>query len=371
MGGYGKMIEGRLLLKTRQLKPGMITAKKILNSEGILVMEECRILTDDDIRVLRANRITDVTIFNCVDDDIEEVDINDGIYGEYVDSIRNSMEFQEFEAEFTEATELLKDKMNRIVNENLEIDIEDVIVTVKGIVASAGNTGSLMDMLSCLRGFDDETYVHSLNVALISSTIAKWMNLPQHRIDEVMLAGLLHDIGKIKVDKEILNKKSRLKPNEYEHIQTHAVQGYKIVEYSSVSRDVKLGVLQHHEKCDGSGYPLGCTGEKIGWIPKILTIADIYDAMTSRRCYREPISPFEVLKQFEDDGFNKYGTKELLTFFNGIADTYLGRMVMLSDGQVGEIIYINRTDVARPIVRTKKGYIDTSKEKSIRIEGII
>lgn len=365
------MIEGKLLVKTRQLKPGMVTADAIKGEIGNTIMGECKVLTDEDIRFLRSNRITDVTIFNCLEGDISDDDNSESISGEYMEQIRDTSEFHEFEAEFNETAEQLKDRMNAIVLASGTIDVSDIMVNVKSIMYEAGNTSNLMDMVSCLRGFDDDTYVHSLNVALIASTIAKWMRLSSEQVEAVMMGGILHDIGKIKVDRNVLSKPDRLTKNEFEHIQTHTVQGYRIVEYSTIPRDIKLGILQHHEKCDGSGYPLGCTGEKINWLPKILTIADIYDAMTSRRCYREPISPFEVLRQFENDGFNKYGTKELLTFYSGIADTYLGKMVMLSDGQIGEIAYINRLDVSRPIIRTKNGYIDTSKVNDIKIEGII
>lgn len=117
----------------------------------------------------------------------------------------------------------------------------------------------------------------------------------------------------------------------------------------------------HHERCDGSGYPLGLKTDKINRYAKLVAIADIYDAMTSARVYRGPLCPFKVIRIFEEEGFEKYDPRYVVTFLQNIADTYVQNEVLLSDGRKGQIILINKSMVSKPIVQCGGEVIDLSK----------
>ena len=139
----------------------------------------------------------------------------------------------------------------------------------------------------------------------------------------------------------------------------------------------------HHEKCDGSGYPYGLKGNEIDRFSKIVTIADIFDAMTSERVYRKAMCPFSVIKAFEDEGIQKYEMKYILTFLENVANSYLNHRVSLTNGLEGNVIFINKDDYSRPVVLTEdnqiinlqeqyyKNIMDLSANKNISIETII
>ena len=127
----------------------------------------------------------------------------------------------------------------------------------------------------------------------------------------------------------------------------------------------------HHEKCDGSGYPLGMVDNQIDWVAQIITIADIYEAMTSNRVYRGAISPFSVINMFEEDGLRKYNPKFLLTFLEHVVNSYMNCKVKLSNGVEGDIVYINKVSLSKPLIKTNNEYIDLSKKSDIKILSIL
>jgi len=130
--------------------------------------------------------------------------------------------------------------------------------------------------------------------------------------------------------------------------------------------------MMHHERCDGTGYPFGLTSERIDDFAKIISIADVYDAMTSARVYRGAMCPFKVIEIFENEGLQKYDTKYILTFIQNVLNTYIQSRVRLSDGRTGEVIMINKQFLSRPLIRSGSSYIDLSKEPdAVYIEEII
>lgn len=133
-----------------------------------------------------------------------------------------------------------------------------------------------------LQNYDDYTYKHCLRVAMLSTGIANELHLSQGDIKEVILAALLHDIGKSNIDHEIIVKPGRLTDEEFDKIKQHPYIGYRILKQTGgYSANVLSGVLFHQEKFDGSGYPTGLAGKKIPLIARILTVADVFDALTS------------------------------------------------------------------------------------------
>ena len=130
--------------------------------------------------------------------------------------------------------------------------------------------------------------------------------------------------------------------------------------------------LQHHERSDGSGYPRGLDDDEIDDFAAIVAIADVYDAMTATRSYRNALSPFEVISAFEKDGLSKYRTKYILTFLERMANAYQNSLVMLSDGRRGRVVYLHRSKLSRPIVElADKTMLDLSRESDIHIISIL
>ena len=252
-----------------------------------------------------------------------------------------------------------------------DIDVDALLHDTTRLLTNSNTTIGVLDLVNNLRSYDDSTYAHSLNVSIICRVFGQWLHLPQEDIDALTVAGSIHDLGKLLMPPEIIKKPDRLTDEEFRIIKTHPYKGYKHVENSNLDNRIKSAILMHHEKCDGSGYPAGLTGPNITPFAKIVAIADVYDAMTANRVYRAAMCPFHVIRMFENEGYLKYDVRYLLPFLEGIVQTYINNRVRLTDGSVGEIIFINKQALSRPIVKIKDRFVDLSTEKDLVIEEIL
>ncbi len=235
----------------------------------------------------------------------------------------------------------------------------------------SSNFDSIHDLVSCLskvRSISEYTYTHSLNVSLLCSLLGSWLNLGHNHIEQLSYCGILHDIGKSKISPEILNKPDALTEEEFDKIKQHPLIGYKMLEGNKeISKDVALGVLMHHEREDGSGYPFGFKSERIHYYAKILAVVDTFDAMTSNRIYKKRQTPFDVLEMYESEYLTKCDAGIMLTFLKHISSYYIGVKVRLTDGSIGEIVYINTNRISRPLIKSKDTIIDLSMVPEMKI----
>jgi HD-GYP domain-containing protein (c-di-GMP phosphodiesterase class II) len=155
----------------------------------------------------------------------------------------------------------------------------------------------LLSMIAILELYDLYTKGHSEKVAYLSALIAEKLHLPSHEINAIYWAGLVHDIGKLLVPTQVLNKESKLTADEYEMIKMHPVWGAKVLQTSDSLRPVSRYVLFHHERWDGKGYPDEISGIEIPLASRIISVADAFDAMTSERSYRKPFSIDEAKEE--------------------------------------------------------------------------
>lgn len=188
--------------------------------------------------------------------------------------------------------------------------------------------------------------------------------------DELVLAGLLHDIGKLKIPKQIITKNGKLTDAEYRVVKYHPALGYEILKNTSVSDRVKKAALMHHERYDGGGYPSGLKGEEITEFGRIVAIADVYDAMTANRVYRDGLCPYDVIEHFQKD-MNIYDPHFLLVFLEHTAESYVSNKVRLSNGEEGKILMINKTNISRPVVMVGDKVRDLSREKDLKVVKLL
>lgn len=242
--------------------------------------------------------------------------------------------------------------------------------TLKLLQADGGNV-NFFNMLHNMRAYDDLTYAHCLNVALICNVFAGWLHFSQEDTELATLCGLFHDIGKLCIPDSIIKKPDRLTNEEYDVIKTHTIEGYKILQNQPVNDHIKNAALMHHERCDGSGYPFGLTGNRIDKFAKIVSIADVYDAMTAARVYRGPLCPFTVIDIFEKEGLQKYESEYILCFLKNVVLTYIGQHVRLTNGQEGDVVFINPQQFSRPMIQCGNTFVDLSRQKDIAIERLL
>lgn len=354
-------------IKTKDLLPGMILAEDIYSMNNQLILPKGQMLTDTSITKLEMYYILDTRI----EEPYEDIVIDPIELSSYSKRVQSSEEFIHYKQQFDQTLSTFKLCISDIVEKNAPIDTNLLLDQTRDIIKASAGNGTLLTMLQNMRQYDDLTFAHSLNVALICSLFANWLHFSKEDIEIATLCGLLHDIGKLMIPDSIIKKPSKLTDEEYEIIKTHPIQGYQLIKDSDINEHVKNVVLMHHEKYDGSGYPFGLKDNKIDPFASIVTIADIFEAMTSARIYRGPLCPFVVIDIFVKEGFQKYDTNAILTFLNNIVTSYIGNMVRLNNKRVGEIIFINPHDLANPTVKCGDKFVDLSTHPSLYIEAII
>lgn len=212
---------------------------------------------------------------------------------------------------------------------------------------------------------------HMINVAVLSGLLAKWMKLEEKDVRLLIKAGLLHDLGMLKIDPEIIEKPGRLSQDEFEKIKKHVSLSYEAIkDFTLIPKSVKYGVLMHHERKNGTGYPLGLKGDQIHIYGKILAVADIFDAMTSNKAYKDRASLFEVLNHFSKETFELLDTQCTMTFIKKIANYYVGSKVLLSNNEIGTIIRIDQNNVTNPLIQVDDRFLDLLSNPSIKILDI-
>lgn len=211
----------------------------------------------------------------------------------------------------------------------------------------------------------------SVLTALTSYQLARWNKLPDKDWTPIALAGLLHDIGNIRVDPAIFRKPSQLTAEETNEMRQHTVYGFKLLDgVPSLNKGVALAALQHHERLDGSGYPLKVSGDKIHPYARIVAIADMYHAMTDARNYRKAHSPYLVLEQLQSESFGKLDPIYVQTFIDRTTQFHNGMLVQLNDNSVGEIVFTDRNQPTRPMVSVNGEIINLAKNKELYICAI-
>lgn len=326
---------------------GMKVAHNVYSELGNLLVNKDIIIDFRHLKKLRSLGIQSIDVY--LDENRDELDLQSIGYMAVLEEVRKFL--------------------NRIKSgEKIELTtLTDIVQGVKTIRRNE-------DILMCLNeNLDSQYYAfsHTLNVALLAMMIGKWLILPERKITHLVYAGILHDIGKMRIDPEIMNKPEKLTDEEFEQVKQHPALGYKLLdELKFLSKDIKYGVLLHHEREDGSGYPLGCKGDQIPEVAKIIAIADIYDAMTSKRVYSQEKSPFSVFKFMEEQSYSRLDLNITRTLLSKMANLYVGKWVILNNGESGEIVFINPNQISSPIVRTSNRFIDLSMESNIHIERI-
>ena len=286
--------------------------------------------------------------------------------------IVESEEFQGFEKDYSLALMSLHEIFEELANKTYTVEESELIKIVHPLFISRNTITEVFDMINQMHSLNDSVYAHCINVALIARMIGRWLHLEQHDLDTLTCCGLLHDLGKIKIPEDILNKPGKLTNDEFAIVKAHPKFGYELLRNQNIDSRIKQSVLMHHERCDGSGYPNGLEEDLLSDFAMIIAIADVYDAMTAARAYRVPLSPFEVIANFEKEGFHKYHTKYLYVFLHRIATTYQNNRVMLSDGRACQIVMINQNYLSRPMVQFDDGeHLDLAMEPELQITRIL
>lgn len=348
------------------LVPGMITKKDVYSHSNQLILAAQTKITDEIITRLEFLSIDSIAIQD--DDGNHSPELE---YTTHSQKIQHSKVFLDFNKTFFSSSKKLKSNLDNVALYNEELDTSLLLENINVLLEKNLYAFNIFDMLHNMRQYDDQTYVHSLNVGLICNTIGHWLGWNHEDIELLTLCGLIHDIGKILVPASIIRKPDVLTPSEFETVKFHTTDGFKKLEESPLNKHILNSVLQHHERCDGTGYPLGLTSDEIDPYAKVVAIADVYDAMTSARIYRGPLCPFHVIELFAKEGLTKYEPSYLLKFLENIAITYIHNQVLLNTDQIATVVIINKTNLSRPVVQIGDEFIDLSIRPDLQIISFV
>ncbi|MDE7324222.1 MAG: HD-GYP domain-containing protein [Lachnospiraceae bacterium] len=356
-----------------ELTPGMVTAQDILSYDNKTIVPKNVVLTENIITRLEGYSIYYAHIEDKLVEDLSTPMANQSRHIQDTtisrlystnqaksskEKAKESRQFERFSHNFAQCSEHYQNNLTKSLYRNEPFRSNELLKETMALLHQDTQEISVFDMLLNMHNKDDSVYSHCIDVALISNVLARWLHFSE--ADQMMATacGLFHDVGKSLLPTGVLRKPGKLTPEEFEIVKTHTTEGFHLLgRYSSIPEPVKNTALMHHEKCDGSGYPYGLAGDEIDKFTKIVTIADIFDAMTSERVYRSAMCPFTVIKYFEDDGIQKYDMKYILTFLENVSNSYLNHRVTLSNGMEGNVIFINHDNFSKPVIRTENNEI--------------
>lgn len=347
----------RRFTSVRLLKEGMIIDQSIIDATGRILVAKGIPLEGYHIEGLRSLNIGGVYITDGKDQEakliteispstqkvIERLQVDDKASVALTESVKKRVSegiqflYSNPQAEgFTQAANSISDELMQAINEN-----DAVVVDINVLKIS-----------------DEYTFKHSVDVASIAMVIAKQMGMPEEQVREIGMAGILHDLGKSQIPPEILNKPGRLTDEEFHIMKQHSLYGYNMLkDKDDIPREILMGVLQHHEKINGKGYPLGLTDRQIFKYARILSVADIYDALVTERPYKAGFSPRDAVEMI------MAMTAELdVSVINSFLDSVLlypvGSLVQLSNGDTGKVVENNHGQPMRPkVVGLKAGKV--------------
>lgn len=290
--------------------------------------------------------------------------VNDNYSKSLIHNGKQTKQYKKEKAVYETALDSCKDIIdlaykNKTISMN---DTNDVSNHIKYHVIDSDVT-HIVQFINNIRTEDKYLFTHSTNVAYLNGVMGKWLKFSEESIQKLILIGLLHDIGKIMVPKEILNKPGVLTKEEFDIIKLHPIYSFQILVKSGVvDLDTLLAVRGHHEKNNGTGYPDGLSMDRLSIYTRITTISDIYDAMVAKRVYKKAHTPFEILDIFSRGRFSNLDTKLVNVFITNMPKELTGKEVALSNGEIGIIHYINSSDFSHPFVKVGNKIIQTNKD---------
>lgn len=252
-----------------------------------------------------------------------------------------------------------------------KVPLADIRKDVVPVVQEISRLPDIFALFEAIQGKDDYTYQHNIGVGVLSTLIGRWMNMGEAELSVLSLAATLHDIGKLKIPSELLNKPDKLTAEEFALVRKHTIYGYEMLkETTGANSHITLTALQHHERNDGKGYPLGLKEEQIDSYSKIVAVADIFHAMSSQRPYHEAMPFHSIVEQMRRGSFGALDPHVVSVFLENIVKRTVGRDVILTDGRVGEIVYLNPHNIETPLIKIDGEYIDLGKMRDLKIKEI-
>lgn len=345
----------RKLVSTRLLQEGMRIDQAIVDGTGRSLIEKGATLDDFQIEYLRTKGIGSIYIAEG-EPDPDELDLQIPQYTREL--IEKSRVPDRPKVQLSESVkkQIGAGVQQLFANPNSENFADSSVNMANELTSSILKDDAVAIDLGMLKVSDEYTFKHSVDVAAVSVVIGKAMGLPEDELRELGIAGLLHDVGKAKIPNEVLNKPGKLTDEEFALMKQHTLFGFQILkEKNKFSDGIMKGVLQHHEKLNGRGYPLGADDSNIHKYARIISVADIFDALNTKRPYKDPFPKAQTIEmimamtpELDIEMINAF----LKTVILYPVDSY----VTLSSGELAKVVENNPNYPLRPkVIGLKSG----------------
>ena len=280
---------------------------------------------------------------------------------------------------FREATSVIHNMM-RDARLGKQVELQSLDPLAERMVQSTFRNSHALSSITRIKTKDEYTFMHCVSVAGLMTAFAREVGLEQEIIHQVAIGGMVHDLGKILVPDQILNKPGRLDQDEFGLMKQHVDFSDQLLkEHTGLSQQARDVVLQHHERMDGTGYPLGLRGDQISLIGQMSAIVDVYDALTSVRVYKEAWEPSVTLKKLLEWSPAQFNPGLVQSFIKCLGIYPIGSLVELESGRVG-IVIEQGANMLRPRLRViynikqeafvRVSELDLAKEQTDRILGV-
>lgn len=397
------------IIETKQLKDGMILGESIIDSSGVVeLLSKGTQLTQRHIELISNLGFTEVKVLEHENEAIEDVALDVHAFKENASKNGDAFDLMKLLNDLDEIDNHVYEPTERsVVNRNMEVHVltgegnipidvkhQKMIDDTKEVFRNIRETGeldleriknnveeALPDMirnndvlmrLNQLKESDDYTFQHSLRVSILATMIGKWLGYSQEELIELGEAGLLYDIGKMNIPEFIVKKDENVNAEEFELIKKHAQFGYSILlKTKGVSSNIKYAALHHHERMDGSGYPLRLRENQIHDFAKIIMVCDVFDAMITDRPYRKGVSPLLAADYLSWSSGKLFDAEVCYIFIKKLSEYYVGKQVRLSTGETGKIVFIDHNYPTRPLVQVGDRFVDLAKDRSVHVEVLM
>ena len=272
---------------------------------------------------------------------------------------------------YQQGISLVKETIER-VRQGRTVDLAPANDMIQQMFTTIIAENDLLIQLLYIKNKDEYTVEHSVSVALMAMLIGRLMEYCEEDIKSLGIAGFLHDIGKAIIPDDILNKPGPLSQSEFQEMKKHPVHGYRLINSSthSTGEIIRMTILQHHERADGQGYPLQLKREQIIEPARVVSVADTFDAMISKRIYRPPLSALQATEELRHACFGQLDPEIGMKFLNYLEHFYIGKKVRLGNGEVGEIVLTYPDEPSRPLIRIGEQFVDLRKHRQLYIAEV-
>lgn len=366
------------LVPIESVREGSLLAKTIYDSNGTVLLKEGAMLSAAIIARLKYLQI----YLLYIKDDYTTEEIEDIIKPELrqksIKIIKNTFSRIALLNETLQRKASNSSKALSALKENDDY-FSSIYEVAQELIDNIVSNKDILVNLVDIKSMDNYTYQHCVNTAVLSLCLGIAMKLSKYELRDLCVGALVHDIGKVLIPKDIILKSDALSNDEFEEIKTHAIKGYEYLRNTrEISSAAKMVVLQHHERYDGNGYPDALKGEKINKLARVVSIADVYDALTSDRPYRRAMLPSEAMEYIMASSGTLFDPHMVFIFSRIIVPYSSGTIVKLSNGDIGIVQETPLNFPLRPNIKILKSkdnskvgkLIELVKEISVVISSI-